>query len=101
MVYMLATIKLRPGKLQQFNTLLSHLVPIFEERGWKLPGGYLNTIGRLNSVVDLWQLPDANAVQSVLMQASQDPEFQKWAPQIDECVEDETLQIMTKLPYSP
>ena len=30
--------------------------------------------------------------------ASQDPEFQKCVPVIEECIEDETLQVMTKLP---
>jgi hypothetical protein len=52
----------------------------------------------LHTVVDVWELPDANAVQTTLEKASQDPEFQKWAPGIEECVEDETLQVMTKLP---
>ena len=73
--------------------------PLLETHGgWKLHGSYFNVIGRLHTVVDVWELPDANAVQTTLEKASQDPEFQKWAPAIEECVEDETLQVMTKLP---
>ena len=99
MVYLIAHIKLRPGKVQKFTELLGSIAPLLEKHGnWKLLGSYFNTIGRLNTVIDLWQLPDANAVQSALQAASQDPEFQKWAPMIEECVEDETLQVMTKLP---
>jgi L-rhamnose mutarotase len=52
----------------------------------------------LHTVVDVWELPDANAVQTTLQAVSQDPAFQKWASAIKECVEDETLQVMTKLP---
>jgi hypothetical protein len=43
-------------------------------------------------------MPDANAVQSTLELASQDPTFQKLIPVIEECIEDETIQLMTKLP---
>ena len=52
----------------------------------------------MNSVVDVWELPDANAVQSTLDKAAHDPEWQKWVSVIEEIVEDETLQILTKLP---
>jgi hypothetical protein len=46
----------------------------------------------------VWEVPDANSVQTTLEIASQDPEFQKWVPVIEECIEDETLQVMSKLP---
>ncbi len=99
MAYLFAHIKLRPGKVQQFTEVLGQLAPLLEKHGgWKLHGSYFNVIGRLHTVVDVWELPDANAVQTTLEKASQDPEFQKWAPSIEECVEDETLQVMTKLP---
>lgn len=94
MVYLQASLKLRPGKLQQFTEMLNQLVPVVGKHGWKLVGSFASTVGRLNTVVDLWELPDANAVQAALA----DPELQKFAPQINEVVEDETLQLMTKLP---
>ncbi len=98
MAFMFAHIKLRPGKVQKFTEMLSGITPLVEKHGWKLHGSYFNVIGRLNTVVDVWEIPDANAVQTTLEIASQDPEFQKWIPVIEECVEDETLQVMTKLP---
>lgn len=99
MAFMIAHIKLRPGKVQKFTEMLSGIVPLVEKHGgWKLHGSYFNVIGRLNTVIDVWEIPDANAVQTTLEIASQDPEFQKWIPVIEECVEDETLQVMTKLP---
>lgn len=59
-----------------------------------LVGSYAAVAGRLNTVVDLWELPDPNALQATLS----DPEFAKYAPQINEIVEDEVLTILTKLP---
>jgi hypothetical protein len=99
MVYMFANIKLRPGKLQKFTEMIGTLASVLEEKGgWKLHGSYFNSIGRMNTVVDVWEMPDANAVQSTLELASQDPTFQKLIPVIEECIEDETIQLMTKLP---
>jgi|GraSoiStandDraft_16_1057320.scaffolds.fasta_scaffold1692617_2 hypothetical protein len=94
MVYLQASLKLRPGTLSQFTTLLNKLVPVVGKHGWKLLGSYASMVGRLNTVVDLWELPTPDAVQAALA----DPELQKFAPQINEIVEDETLQLLTKLP---
>lgn len=94
MVYLQASIKLYPGKLQDFIALLNKLTPVVGKHGWKLLGSYATAVGRLNTVVDLWELPDAAALQAALS----DPEMAKAAPQISEIVEDETLTLMTKLP---
>jgi len=95
MVYLHASIKLRAGTLPRFVSLLNEIVPVVEKKhGWKLLGSYANVIGRINTVVDLWEVPDSNAVQAALS----DPELQKFAPQINEVIEDETLQLLTKLP---
>jgi len=101
MVYLHVTLKLYEGKVARFCEILSHLVPMLERRGWKLVGAWENQIGRRNTIVDLWELPDANSVQSVLAEAGREPEFQKWAAQLEGCIEEEVLQIMTKVPYSP
>jgi len=94
MVYMTASVKLHHGKLQDFISLLSDIQPMLAKHGWKLMGSYATIVGRLNSVVDFWQLPEPNAVEKALL----DPEFQKFVPRIKEIVEDETLSLLTKLP---
>lgn len=94
MVYMTASIKLYPGKLPDFIALLNDITPMLGKHGWKLLGSYASLVGRLNTAVDLWELPDPNAVQKALT----DPEFEKYAARIKEIVEDETLSILTKLP---
>jgi hypothetical protein len=79
MVYLVAYIKLHPGKVEQFTEVLQHLAPILERIGcWKLLGSYFNSIGRHNTVIDLWELPDANAVQPALDALVKTPEFRKW-----------------------
>ena len=99
MVYLFASIKLRPGTVGKFTELLQNVEPVLNRLGgWKLLGSYFNSVGRMNTAIDVWELPDANAVQSTLDKAAHDPEWQKWVPVIEEIVEDEVLQITTKLP---
>jgi hypothetical protein len=93
-VYLQASIRLKPGKLQDFVAMLNELAPVLAKRGMKLLGSYSNLVGRLNTVVDFWELPDANALQAALS----DPELQKVAPRISDIIEDETQVLLTKLP---
>ena len=101
MAYMLATVELRYGMLVKFNEILDHVKPKVEEKGWRLLGAWRVTVGQLYTVYDLWEIPDANSIQSVLNDLSQDAEFTKWAADLPECVQKETLEILEKLPYSP
>jgi hypothetical protein len=94
MVYLQASIKLHPGKQQDFVNLLNTLMPLVNKHGWKLMGSYAAIVGRLNTVVDMWEVPNPNAVEALLA----DPQFAKHAPMIHDIVEDETLTILTKLP---
>lgn len=96
MVYLQASIKLRAGKLQDFVSLLNSLAPVVGKHGWKLLGSYATVVGRLNTVVDLWELPNEAAVQAALS----DSEMAKYASRIGEIVEDETLSLLNKLPIS-
>ncbi len=96
MIYLQASIKLRAGKLQDFVSLLNSLTPVVGKHGWKLLGSYASVIGRLNTVVDLWELPNEAAVQAALS----DSEMAKYASRINEIVEDETLALLNKLPIS-
>lgn len=94
MLYLQASLKLHPGKQEDFVKLLNDLMPSLNKHGWKLVGSYAATVGRLNSAVDLWEVPNAEAVTALLS----DPEFAKSGARIAEIVEDEVLTLLTKLP---
>ena len=94
MVLMTASIKLRAGKLPDFISLINEVPPVVAKHGWKLVGSYASVVGRLNTVLDLWELPEPNAVEK----AFADPALQKFGPRIAEIIEDEVLSFLTKLP---
>ena len=100
MVYLQATLKIYQGKDGKILPGMAGVVPILEERGWKLLAAYQNIIGRQNTIVDIWEIPDANSVQRVLGIASQLTAFRELAGGLDDVVEEEVLQVMTKASYS-
>lgn len=100
MPYVLVRLQCRYGKTEEFQEIMSHLVPVLEDKGWRLHGAYQNRIGRLNKCYDLWEMPDANHVSSVLALAREDPEFREWAAGLPDCLEEEELEYMNELPYS-
>lgn len=99
MPYMLVRLEVRYGKVKRFSEVMSHLKPILEEKGWRLHGAWVNQIGRLNRCYDLWEIPDANGVQSVLELAGQEPDFRQWAKELNELLLEEELEVMEALPY--
>lgn len=94
MIYLHALIKLHPGKLQAFKERLAVMLPLQARHGWKLIGCFSSVTGDLNTVIDLWELPDANALYSAL----DDPEFAKHSTHKWEIVAHETLTLYQKLP---
>jgi hypothetical protein len=99
MSYMLVRLDLNIGKVSEFSEIMSHMVPVLERHGWQLRGAFVNRIGKLNRCYDLWEMPDANAVSSVLEIAGQDPEFSEWSDKLQGIVISEELELMEKLPY--
>ena len=94
MIYLQASIKLHPGKLQDFTNLINELLPVVSKHGWKLIGSYATLVGRLNTIVDLWELPNEAAIAA----AMGDAELQRRGGKIAEIVEDEVFTVLTRLP---
>jgi hypothetical protein len=101
MAFMLVRLQCRYGKVREFEEVMSHLVPVLERKGWRLVGAYVMSIGRLNKVYDLWEMPDANSVRSVLALAAQEPEFREWSAKLGEYLEEEELELLEEASYSP
>ena len=90
--YLFAHITLKPGMVAKFTETLGEVALLFEKHGgWKLQGCYLQADGAETTVIDVWEIPNADTVQATLAAAPEDPASQRLLPQIQECVESETL----------
>jgi hypothetical protein len=100
MAYMLVRLEVAYGRVPEFSEIMTHMVPVLEKKGWRLHGAYQVRIGRLNRCYDLWEMPNADAVQSVLAEAAKEPEFAEWAPKLNDLLLEEELEIMDELAYA-
>jgi hypothetical protein len=97
-----ATIKIKPGKLFEAYELLGRIVPEMEKAGWKLLGAYQGLIGHTSTIVDIWEVADANAVPALMGALATNPKMAEFGPKLLELMaEEEFLQLMVKAPYSP
>src|SRR5260370_8786480 len=101
-MYVHATIKIRPGRIFEAYELLGKIVREMEKAGWKLLGAYQGVIGQTSTIVDVWEVKDANAVTTLMASLAANPLMHELGPKLMELMqEEEFLQLMVKAPYSP
>jgi hypothetical protein len=100
-VYCVARIGIRYGKVAEFIDAMQRLVPIMDEQGWKLVASYQTVIGNIHEALDIWELPDADAVGVGLAGAAVHPRFGDLLPDLAAAIESEELTIVAKTPFSP
>jgi hypothetical protein len=100
-VYLHATLRAKYGQAERLCEAVGALVPLLEAEGWKLLGAYRASIGNRSHVIDLWELPDANAFGEGLVAAAARAGFPEIAAALAEAIEEEVVQLMTKTSYSP
>jgi hypothetical protein len=100
-LYFLATLKVQPGKTAELCEVMPRVVAIMEKSGWRLLGSWTNVVGRFNEVVDLWSMPEANTVMGGMMALMQHLDYPEIAKALAGCVEDETTQLMVRMPFDP
>lgn len=99
-VYLLANLRIVPGKMQPMLALLKDgLVPALERQGWKLAGCFTTLSGARNTIVDLWELDDLDHFQRGYQGFIDDPQFASIKAGIDAYVAEEVLTFLDrKLP---
>jgi len=96
--YLFAHVTLKPGTTQQFTAALEKIAPLFEKHGgWKLQACFRED-GTDSTIIDVWEIPNAEAVQKNLSSVPNDPDFALVVGALGDCIESETLRVMTKQP---
>jgi len=100
-VYVHATLKIRIGGYERFCEAMAQQLPVLEGYGWKLLGAWTTVVGPICTVIDLWELPDANAFFEVNAKWRETPEFQAFRAVTREVMVEELVTMAAKTPYSP
>ena len=98
-VYLHVTLKIHAAEAGTFYKTMKTAVPIIEELGWTFIGAWVDRVGRLHTVVDLWELRDANQYFEVMQAFSKRPEYRDIVAVFNTAIEEEVVHMMTKVPY--
>ena len=98
-VNLLARIELRTGALPRFVEAMKAIVPVAEGAGWKLLAAYVQRTGRLNTVLDVWELEDHNHLDRGLAAIAAAPQLAPALAILAETIETETLTFAAPLNY--
>ncbi len=98
-IHMQATIEPNPEGLPQLLAVLAEMVGILEAEGWRLAGAFQQRSGRLQTIIDLWELDDYNHYARGLQALSRHARFPAIAQVLAANIRSETLVFLDKAPY--
>ena len=99
-VYVHVTLEVKAAGMARFVEVMGETVPLLEGWGWKLVGAFLQRTGKLNTVIDLWELDDMNHFDAGLKQFVAHPRFPAIKAVLDETVQSETIVFADRLSYT-
>lgn len=99
-IFLQATLEIDGAGYMRFVQAMAEWVPIIEESGWKLHAAYMHRTGRLNTVIDIWEVEDMNHIDRGFMQLMAHPRFAEFKKVLDETVKSETLVVLQKFAYA-
>lgn len=95
MVYMKAEISVTNGNLNNMVELLkTRVFPIMEGFGWRMIGCFVQTSGRLGTIVDLWEMNDLNVFSGVYDRYRSHPDYPEIRRLLDIYIDTETIVFM-------
>lgn len=99
-VFLHVTLEVKAAGMAAFCGALGEAKTILEAEGWSLTGAYVQRTGRLNTIIDLWELEDMGHFDRGLKGFLAHPRFGDIKKVLDETVNSETIVFADKAPYA-
>lgn len=99
--YVKTVVTLRLGLNPGYYELMTRLVPLMAEQGWKLAFGLQPFVGDLRELTHIWEVERFEDIERALLWCYTDPVAREVLAPMPELLSNEAFQIMTKTPYSP
>jgi len=101
MIYLEASIKVAPGKMNEFMEVFSkEYLPASEKLGRKLTAQWRTIVGTLDEVVDLWAYDDFAHMQRFQEARQKDEAIIKAGERLRPLIAHETTRLLAPTPYS-
>ncbi|AMK19871.1 MULTISPECIES: NIPSNAP family protein [Sphingobium] len=100
-MYLVARLELSYAGVMEFMTVAPKVREKMEARGCKMLHAMFQQVERLNTVIHIWDVPDANTYFAAVEALKTDPDFPEILSILARSVVDETLTLATDAPYAP
>jgi len=101
MIYFLVTVQVQRGKMNEWTRLYEkHILPATERHGQKLVGAWKTSVGTYDEITDLYAFQNLAEFERIRKALYNDPEVQKYGPELNAIAGYEVSKIMEPLPYS-
>lgn len=100
-MYLIATLELSYGGVADFLRIAPLVREAMESRGCKMLNAMMQGVGRLNTIVHLWDIPSANHYFEAVEGLKADPRFPEIIQALANAVVNETLVFAEDTPYAP
>lgn len=98
-IYLIATIQVAPGQFARFSKVMGEVQAAVETAGWKLVSALAHRTGRLNTVIDVWELDDMAHFSAGMASVAGSPDFARISATLAEVVAEETLNFADRITY--
>ncbi len=98
-VYLIATIETQPGGMETLVGAIAQMIPILESKGWKLASAYVLRTGQLGTVIDVWEMPDFNSMNTGMGAVAMSAGFPDIQKALQSSIARETLVLADALEY--
>jgi len=98
-VQMHVTLEVKAAGMAQFCDVMREIVPIVEKAGWKLRGAFVQSTGRLNTVIDIWDLDDYDHLDRGIAAIVSHADGQRILGILADSVSSETIVFAKPAPY--
>ena len=97
--YLHVTLEVEAAGMARFVETMGEAVALLEGWGWKLHGAFIQRTGKLNTVIDVWELEGFDHFDRGLQKFRVHPRFPAIKKALDETVKSETIVFADRLPY--
>jgi hypothetical protein len=100
-MYLIARLELSYGGVMDFMAIAPKVREKMEARGCRMLHAMVTDIDRLNTVIHIWEVPDANSYFAAVDALKADPDFPEIIAALARSVVNETLSFASDTPYAP
>jgi len=99
--YIHTVVDLKVGQYQGYSDMMQKFAPYMARNGWKLVYGLGPVTGSISTIFHVWEIERFEDIAKGMEACGTDPEAQEILKNLPDYVNDETVTIHAKTPYSP